>query len=316
MIQRQALIPESLNGQRCDRAAVKLFSEFSRSRLQSWISCGDLLVDGKTLRSKDPVFSGMQMTLETDLVDQERWEAEDLDINLVYEDEQILVVDKPVGLVVHPGAGNPSGTLLNGLLFHFPEVNKVPRGGIVHRIDKDTSGLMVVAKTIQAQTSLVAQLSEHTVKREYEAITQGVITAGGTIDAPIGRHSTARVKMALVSSGKPAVTHYRIKQKFAAHTHIQVQLETGRTHQIRVHMASKRFPLVGDAIYTGRPRLPKRASFELKEALQNFSRQALHAAKLALTHPNTGEQMEWQSPLPEDMENLLAILRTDLDEDS
>lgn len=309
MIQLEANVPDYLNGQRCDRVAVEMFSEFSRSRLQTWISDGSLLVDGLQFRPKDPVFSGMQMKLNAELDEQERWEPENLPLERLYEDEHLVVIDKPVGLVVHPGAGNSSGTLLNALLYHVPEVNLVPRAGIVHRIDKDTSGLLVVAKTIKAQGSLVKQLQARTVKREYDAVTEGQITAGGTVDAAIGRHPSNRIKMAVVGSGKPAVTHYRVVEKFVAHTLIRVQLETGRTHQIRVHMAHKRFPLVGDSTYAGRPRIPKGISSELKEYLQGFSRQALHAARLELEHPETGELMSWQSPQPDDMQKLLAMLR-------
>ncbi|MCL4159355.1 UNVERIFIED_CONTAM: hypothetical protein GTU68_026581, partial [Idotea baltica] len=238
-----------MNGQRSDRVAAELFSEFSRARLQTWIKGGSLLVDGQQVRPKDPVFEGAMMRLKPELESQERWEPEDIPLDIVYEDRSLAVIDKPAGLVVHPGAGNPSGTLLNGLLQHVPETAKVPRAGIVHRIDKDTTGLLVVAKTIEAQTSLVKQLQNRTVKREYEAVAAGSITAGGTVDAPIGRHSTARTKMAVIGSGKPAITRYRIVEKFPSHTHVRVQLETGRTHQIRVHMAHLRFPLVGDSLY-------------------------------------------------------------------
>ena len=308
MIRLEALIPDYLDGLRCDHVAAKMFSDFSRSRLQNWISDGSLLVDDRKLRPKDSVFSGSCMKLRAELEEQERWEPENIPISRAYEDNHLVVIDKPVGLVVHPGAGNPNGTLLNALLHHVPQVSKVPRAGIVHRIDKDTSGLLVIAKTIEAQHSLVKQLQARTVKREYEAVTQGVITAGGSVEEPIGRHSGNRLKMAASKSGKPAVTHYRVVQKFAGNTHIRVQLETGRTHQIRVHMSHLRFPLIGDALYGGRVRVPKGISAELREYLQGFPRQALHAAKLELNHPDSGEIMQWESPLPDDMKTLLSML--------
>ena len=309
MIRLEALIPDYLDGLRCDRVAVKMFSDFSRSRLQNWINDGSLLVDGCQLRPKDPVFSGSNMSLCAELEEQERWEPENIPIERIYEDDQLVVIDKPAGLVVHPGAGNPNGTLLNALLHHVPEVSLVPRAGIVHRIDKDTSGLLVVAKTVEAQTSLVKQLQSRTVKREYEAVTQGLMTAGGTVDEPIGRHTGNRLKMAVTTSGKPAVTHFRVIEKFALNTHIRVQLETGRTHQIRVHMAHRRFPLVGDTLYSGRTSVPKGVPTELRYYLRDFPRQALHAAKLELNHPGSGELMHWESPLSDDIKTLLSMLK-------
>ena len=309
MIQLEALVPDELDGQRCDRAAGEMFSDFSRERLKSWINDGCLKVDGKQFRPRDKVYSGMLMKLDAELEDQERWSAQDLPIERVYEDDHLVVIDKPVGLVVHPGAGNPDGTLLNALLHHVPEVAKVPRAGIVHRIDKDTSGLLVVAKTIEAQNSLVQQLQARTVKREYQAIAIGVITAGGTVDAPIGRHPSKRTKMAVVNSGKQAITHYRVIKRFHGHTHIRVQLETGRTHQIRVHMAHERYPLVGDRLYQGQSGAPKGVSSDLRDYLMSFPRQALHAASLQLVHPKNEESMCWTSPLPKDMQTLLDKLR-------
>jgi len=311
MIRLEALIPDYLDGLRCDHVAVKMFSDYSRSRLQNWINDGSLLVDGTKLRPKDPVFSGSSMALSAKLEDQERWEPENIPITRIYEDAHLVVIDKPVGLVVHPGAGNPNGTLLNALLHHVPEVSKVPRAGIVHRIDKDTSGLLVVAKTIEAQNSLVQQLQNRTVKREYEAVTDGLMTAGGTVDEPIGRHSRNRLKMSVSASGKPAITHYRVVKKFVGNKHVRVQLETGRTHQIRVHMAHQKFPLVGDGLYGGRVRVPKGVSIALREHVRDFPRQALHAAKLELSHPDSGQIMQWKSPLPEDMKTLLSMLHAE-----
>jgi 23S rRNA pseudouridine1911/1915/1917 synthase len=237
------------------------------------------------------------------------WEAEPISLDIVYEDEHLLVINKPAGLVVHPAAGHADGTLVNALLNHAPEVENLPRAGIVHRLDKDTSGIMVVARSLIAHTSLVDQLQTRTMGREYEAVVVGSLTGGATVDAPIGRHPQDRKRMAVVSSGKPAVTHYRLLERFAAHTHIQCKLESGRTHQIRVHMTHVRHPLVGDPVYGGRLRLPKGTTEELRQALAAFSRQALHARRLTLEHPETGETLSWEVPLPEDMVQLIEALR-------
>jgi len=232
-------------------------------------------------------------------------------LNVVYEDESILVINKPAGLVVHPAAGHHHGTLLNGLLNHCDELNAIPRAGIVHRLDKDTTGLMVVAKTLSAHKQLVDQLQERTVSRIYEAVACGVMTAGGCVNEPIGRHRIDRKKMTVTENGKHAVTHYRLLEKFSHHTHVRVQLETGRTHQIRVHMAHIRYPLVGDQVYRGRLKIPAGCSDELAEKLRRFKRQALHAKELGLTHPESGELMQWQSTLPDDFMNLLECLKND-----
>lgn len=309
MIDAEEVVPEYLDNQRADIIAAELFPDFSRSRLQGWIKDGSLLVDGLQVRPRDKLLSAQNLRLLAEYETQERWEPQDIPLTIVYEDEHLIIVDKPVGLVVHPAAGNPDGTLLNALLYHVPEVGLVPRAGIVHRIDKDTSGLLTVAKTVEAQISLVRQLQARTVSREYFCIAEGTLTGGATIDAAIGRHPRSRLKMAVVASGKQAVTHYRIEERFSAHTLLRVQLETGRTHQIRVHMEHIRHPLVGDQLYGGRARLPKGVSVSLRERLQTFPRQALHAARLSLQHPHTGETMSWQSSLPEDMEQLLNALR-------
>jgi 23S rRNA pseudouridine1911/1915/1917 synthase len=241
-------------------------------------------------------------------------QPQDIDLNIVYEDEHILVINKPADLVVHPGAGNPNGTVLNALLNHVPNIDKVPRAGIVHRLDKDTTGLMVVAKTLPAQTHLVDQLQHRVMSREYEAIALGTMVAGGVVDAPIGRHATKRTHMAVREGGKPATTHYRVMEKFRAYTHLRLKLETGRTHQIRVHMAYVKHPLLGDPVYGGRPRLPKGASEDFISTLRGFQRQALHAAQLSLYHPETEEWMTWQAPLPDDMQHLLEAVRLDTKE--
>ncbi|EIU1679030.1 TPA: 23S rRNA pseudouridine(1911/1915/1917) synthase RluD [Pseudomonas aeruginosa] len=311
MIQRAAEVPFELGGQRLDQIAAQLFPEHSRSRLAGWIKDGRLTVDGAVLRPRDIVHSGAQLVLEAEQEAQGEWVAQDIELDIVYEDEHILVIDKPAGLVVHPAAGHQDGTLLNALLYHVPDIANVPRAGIVHRLDKDTTGLMVVAKTLEAHTKLVAQLQARSVSRIYEAIVIGVITSGGTIDAPIGRHGVQRQKMAVVDAGKVAVSHYRVLERFRAHTHTRVKLETGRTHQIRVHMSHIGYPLVGDPVYGGRFRIPPVASQTLVQTLREFPRQALHARFLELDHPATGVRMKWESPLPEDFLWLLSLLRQD-----
>ena len=310
-IQLQAEVPDSLAGQRLDQAAAELFPDYSRSRLQGWIKNGDLKVDGEVRKTRDKILGGEVLALDTVLVAEESWEPQPIALNIIYEDEHLLVINKPVGLVVHPGAGNTDSTLLNALLHHCPDLATLPRAGIVHRIDKDTTGLLVVAKTLKAHTSLVDQLQEKTAYREYEAIVVGVMTGGGKVDEPIGRHPTLRTKQAVSHSGKPAVTHYRVLERFRGHTYIRVQLETGRTHQIRVHMAYIQYALLGDPLYGQRLRLPKGATPELIDALRHFKRQALHARKLGVQHPATGEYLEWETPLPDDFKTMLQVLRHD-----
>ncbi|MBU3068310.1 23S rRNA pseudouridine(1911/1915/1917) synthase RluD [Aestuariicella sp. G3-2] len=304
-----ATVPAEMMGSRLDFAAAELFPGYSRSRIQTWIKSSALTIDGKSAKPKDKVLGGEELRLLAEQEEQGDWEAEDIPLDIVYEDDYILVINKPAGLVVHPAAGNRSGTLLNGLLFHCPDLINVPRAGIVHRLDKDTTGLMVVAKTLEAHADLVAQLQERTVSREYEAIVPGVMTGGGKVDEPMARHPRQRQKMAVVQfGGKEAITHYRVIKRFTAHTHIRLKLETGRTHQIRVHMAHIGYPLVGDSTYAGRMKIPKQASPELLEMLKGFGRQALHAAQLGLIHPATDEYMEWQAPRPDDMAELLRLL--------
>ena len=310
-IQLTAEVPYDLGGQRLDQVAAQLFGEHSRSRLSGWIKEGNLTVDGQVLRPRDIVHGGSVLALSAEQEAQGEWIAQDIELNIVYEDEQILVIDKPAGLVVHPAAGHADGTLLNALLHHVPDIINVPRAGIVHRLDKDTTGLMVVAKTIEAQTRLVDQLQKRTVSRIYECIVIGVITSGGKISAPIGRSSSQRQRMAVTDGGKPAVSHYRVLERFRSHTHSRVKLETGRTHQIRVHMSHIGYPLVGDPVYAGRFRIPPAASQTMVQSLKEFPRQALHARFLELDHPITGERMKWQSPLPDDFVWLLTLLRQD-----
>jgi 23S rRNA pseudouridine1911/1915/1917 synthase len=315
VFERSAQVSVEMHGQRFDQVAAELFPEFSRSRLQSWIRDGQLQLDGRMAKPNAKVIGGEVLDLNAELEAQGTWEPEPIDLNIVYEDDHLLVINKPAGLVVHPAAGNYTGTLLNALLHHVPDLINLPRAGIVHRLDKETTGLMVVAKTLQAHGDLVEQLAERSVSREYEAVAVGAMTGGGTVDAPMGRHPTQRKLMAVLSQGgKRAVTHYRVLTRFPHHTHIRVKLETGRTHQIRVHMAHIGFPLVGDATYGKRFKIPKGATAELIETLKSFPRQALHAANLGLEHPATGEYCEWSAPVPKDMQELLAALKVGYNE--
>lgn len=312
-IQLEATVPDSMFGMRLDQAVAQLFPDYSRSRIQGWIKEGELTVDGKVIRPRDKLSGGEQIVVAATIAVIEEHQAEQIPLDIVFEDEHILVLNKPSGLVVHPAPGHSEGTLLNALLHHAPEVAQVPRAGIVHRLDRETTGLMVVAKTIQAQTDLVEQLQDRSMGREYEAVVQGVMIGGGKVDAPMGRHSKNRQKMAVVGIGKEAVTHYRVLHKFRSHTHIRLKLETGRTHQIRVHMSHINYPLVGDPMYGGRFRLPKNTSERMQLTLKNFRRQALHAKKLELWHPATGEHCSWEIDLPEDMQQLLEVLKRDAD---
>lgn len=307
-INKQAEVPLDYCGRRLDQVASELFSEFSRSRLQQWIKEGLLTVDDAKWLPKRKVLGGEQLTICASIVPEGEWVAEDIPLNIVFEDDHLLVIDKTANFVVHPAAGNYSGTVLNALLHHCPALSFVPRAGIVHRLDKDTTGLMVVAKTLEAHTNLVAQLQARSVKRVYQAVINGLMTSSGVVDQPIGRHPRQRIKMAVVSGGKEARTHYSVLERFQGHSHLQLRLETGRTHQIRVHMAHLGYPLVGDSLYAGRFKIHKGASMGLIDYLRNFARQALHAAELALVHPATGQDISWSSPLPEDFQALLSQL--------
>ena len=305
------IIPEELAGLRLDQALARMFPDYSRSRLKDWLLAGAITVEGGPKRPRDAVSGGEVVEFEPRAETEVRAAPEPITLDVVYEDDDLLVVNKPAGLVVHPGAGNPGGTLMNGLLHHAPRLEEVPRAGIIHRIDKDTTGLLLIAKTLPAHTALVRQLAEREISRNYLAVCNGVLTGGGTIDQPIGRHPVDRKRMSIQQNGKPAVTHYTVLERFRAFTYISVKLDTGRTHQIRVHFAWRRHALVGDPAYGGRLALPKGASEAVIETLRRFKRQALHATRLAFEHPATGETVELEVPPPEDFQHLLGVLRED-----
>ncbi|WP_432742319.1 23S rRNA pseudouridine(1911/1915/1917) synthase RluD [Methylobacter sp. G7] len=301
-------VPFEMAGMRLDQVLAELFTDYSRSKLQTWVKAGRVRVNGLTLKPKDKLVGGETIELDAEAEIVITAAPEPIPLEIVFEDDSLLIVNKPAGLVVHPAVGNWNGTLLNALLNHDAHLETLPRGGIVHRIDKDTTGLLMIAKTLQAHNSLTQQLQDRTITREYQAITRGRMTAGGTVDEPIGRDPTDRKRYTVRENGKHAVTHYRVGQRFTRHTLVQVKLETGRTHQIRVHMAYIRFPLLGDQVYGGRFQMPPDCGEQLEKELRSFKRQALHAAKLGLQHPVTDEYIEWEQPLPDDMTRLLDAL--------
>lgn len=310
-IQQILTIPDDLGGMRLDQAMTKLLPEFSRTQIQDWIKNGGITVNDKIWKARETVLGGEKISINATRKAQPTWNAQPIALNIVYEDDALLVVNKPIGMVVHPAAGNLDGTLLNALLHHAPELQALPRAGILHRLDKNTSGLLVIAKTHNALQHLSKQLKARTITRIYQAVVYGVMTSGGTVDEPIGRHPVQRKKMAVIETGKPAVTHYRVVERYRAHTRIKVQLETGRTHQIRVHMAYIQYPLLGDPVYGGRLQLPKGASADLIKKLREYKHQALHASELSLTHPVTKKIMTWQAPIPEEMQTLITVLKAD-----
>jgi len=305
-------LPLDLAGLRLDQALARALPQYSRARLQGWIEAGAVKVDGRLLRGRDKVLGGEKVLIEARIEADQQVVAEALPLDIVFKDRALLVINKPPGMVVHPGAGNSGQTLQNALLAFDPKLAVVPRAGIVHRLDKDTSGLLVVARTPEVHTALVAAIAERDVERHYIALCTGVMTAGGTVDEPIGRHRSQRTRMAVRSDGRPAVTHYRVLKRFRSHTMVRAELETGRTHQIRVHLAHIGYPLVGDPAYGGRRRVPAGATGELVAALSGFKRQALHAARLKLEHPVTGREVEWEAPLPADMAGLVEAMEADL----
>jgi 23S rRNA pseudouridine1911/1915/1917 synthase len=311
-VELTGVIPDELEGIRLDNALVKLFPDYSRARLQKWIKNGDVSVNGKQLRPKDVVLGGENILINAQLESEVSLEPEDISLDIIFEDEELIVINKPAGLIVHPGAGNPSGTMANALLYHMPEIHLVPRVGIVHRLDKDTTGLLVVAKDIKTHTYLVEQLQQRTVSRKYIALVYGEMISGGTVDEPIGRHSVDRKRMAVKPSmGRPAVTHYRVRKKYNGFTLLDVTLETGRTHQIRVHMSHIKFPIIGDLVYGRKMNAGKNSTLQL---LSNFPRQALHAAELSFIHPVKKIEVSFTSPLPIDFQELLDVLEANLHE--
>jgi 23S rRNA pseudouridine1911/1915/1917 synthase len=311
------VLPDEAMGQRLDQVIAGLCPQFSRSQLQKWIKSGDVLLNNKPAKTRDKVLGGEEVIVKPVLIEQTFDQPENIALDIVFEDEYLLVINKSAGLVVHPGAGNLNGTLVNGLLAHNPQQKHLPRAGIVHRLDKDTTGLMMVAKTLEAHTALVNQLQAREVKREYLALVSGEVIAGSTIEANIGRHPRDRKKMTVHqingvnSGGKTAITHYRVEQRLLKHTLLRVSLETGRTHQIRVHLAWKHMPIVGDKTYGGRTRVPAKLDEALRLAIQKFPRQALHATQLTIEHPATGELVSWQVDMPDDMKKLTTLLQAD-----
>ena len=304
---RSLIVPSDCAGLRLDQVLSKLLPEYSRSRLQQWIRDGLVSVDGDTAESKRKIWGGENIDVLPQATAAElAFAPEDIPLAIVHEDESLLVIDKPAGLVVHPGSGNWSGTLLNALLRHLPALAELPRAGIVHRLDKETSGLLVVAKSLTAHTDLVRQLQARTVGREYDAFVHGFIERPGRVDAPVGRHPKERTRMAVIAAGKPSVTHFEPVEHGARWTWLRCHLETGRTHQIRVHLTSIDHPLIGDPVYRG-----KRAPKALPESVRTFRRQALHAARLSLLHPHSGAKMQWNAPMPADMLALLDALRSE-----
>ena len=304
-------VPEELAGRRLDRALAEMFPQYSRSRLKTWLLDGAITVDGGSRRPRDAVAGGESVRLRVEPEPNVVAEPEPISFDVVYEDDSLMVINKPAGLVVHPGAGNSRGTLMNGLLHHAASLEQVPRAGIIHRLDKDTSGLLLIGKTLTVHTALARLLSERDISRHYLAVCNRVLTGGGTINEPIGRHPVDRKRMSIRKDGKPAVTHYTVRERFAAHTYINVVLETGRTHQIRVHFAHRRHALLGDPVYGGRLAVPAGAGQRLTATLRAFRRQALHAAKLEFVHPESGATLCLEVPPPADFEALLGALRED-----
>jgi len=311
LIRQQLAIGTDEHGLRLDQALHRLLPEFSRSRQQEWIRAGQVLLNGAPARPKDKVSVGDRLDLDIPESVKTFDQPEAIEFDLLYEDEHLFVIDKPAGLVVHPAAGHAAGTLLNGLLHRDPGLEQLPRAGIVHRLDKDTSGVMVVARSLEAHAALVEALQARAVKREYLAIAQGRLTAGQTIDAPIARHPVDRKRMAVREEGKEAVTHFTVRERYPAHSLIDVRLETGRTHQIRVHLAWLKHPLLGDPVYGGRFHVPAGVSDALREALGRFRRQALHARRLSFDHPISGEPVVFEAPVPRDMSRMIELLRAD-----
>jgi 23S rRNA pseudouridine1911/1915/1917 synthase len=315
-VNQTVTIPESAAGLRFDQALSRLLPDHSRTQIQDWIKKQEVTLDGEIPTNKTIVIGGEIIVINATIKQPHQYTAEAIALDIIYEDEALLIINKPAGMVVHPGAGHFTSTLLNALLHHVPDLKDLPRAGIIHRLDKDTTGLLVIAKTQAALLNLTNQMKERTVTRIYQAVVCGIFISGGKVDEPIGRHPMQRKRMAVMDNGKPAVTHYRIMERYRAHTRLKIQLETGRTHQIRVHMAHVKHPVLGDPVYAGRLQLPKGATPELVTMLRGFKRQALHAFELGLVHPVTGDTMTWRAPIPDDMKNLVECLRVDTPKDN
>ncbi len=308
LVTHQVTIPAGQEGRRLDQVLAEMLPDYSRSRIKGWILAGCVLLDGRQPEPRTPVATGQEVRIAAEVEAAHTVAAQAVAFEVAYEDDEVLVVIKPAGVVVHPGAGNRDATLENGLRHYAPSLAGLPRSGLLHRLDKDTSGLILVAKTLAAHTHLTRDLQQRRIRREYRAIVNGVVTAGGTVEAPIGRHPVQRTRMAVTHGGRAARTHYRVLARFAAHSFLAVQLDTGRTHQIRVHLAHLGFPIVGDPAYGRRPRLPARAEPALVDALRGFRRQALHASAIRFRHPGSGQLLDIAAPLPSDMRALLVLL--------
>lgn len=306
--QLQVTVPNELAGKRLDQALAKLCPEHSRSRIQSWIKSGDVSVNNLNYKQRDEVSFGDVIEINTELNSIDKCLAEAIDLDIIYEDEAIIIINKPAGLVVHPGAGNPNHTLVNALLHFDDSLDTIPRAGIIHRLDKKTTGVMVVARTLASHTYLVDKLQKREIKREYQAVVCGQLISGGSIENKMGRHPVNRLKMTVTNSGKTAITHYRIINKFQHYTHLDVQLETGRTHQIRVHMSHIKHPIVGDPVYGKNNSIRKGVDSSLRDIIKNFKRQALHACSLGLPHPVSGKIMKFNAELPNDFNTLIKAL--------
>lgn len=311
-VQKNFVVLNEHHGQRIDSVLAQLLPEFSRSQISCWIKTGTVTVNQKTCKPKDKIITGTCIEINVDFtpteINFEQCEAEDIPLNIVFEDDEILVLNKPAGLVVHPGAGNREHTLVNALLHHAPSLANLSRAGIVHRLDKDTTGLLIVAKTLISHTALIRQMQARSIKRQYVTLVQGHVVGGDTIDTGFGRHPRNRLKMAVMGQGRQAITHYTVKKQYHDFTLLNVSLMTGRTHQIRVHMAHVNHPVVGDPLYGARVRFPEDASDTLRAVLQQFKRQALHACSLGFDHPITGEALHFEAPLPDDFKALISAL--------
>ncbi len=315
IVNLQGRAPLDIAKKRLDVILSEMFPAYSRSRLQMWLKQGKITINGCVqTKPRYSLKGGEDIIVAAEITAAGEWTAQAISINIAYEDEALIVVNKQAGLVVHPGTGNSDKTLVNGLLYRYPELEGLPRAGIIHRLDKDTTGLLVVARTLSAHHHLTAQLQQRAFTREYQAVVMGKMIVGGTVNAAIGRHPTQRIKMAVVASGKEAITHYQLVQKYRAHSLLDLKLESGRTHQIRVHMNHIGHTLVGDPVYGGRLMIPAGASDDLSDVLRHFKRQALHAKKLALLHPTSEKWIAWEAKLPADFENLIQVMEQDIAE--